>query len=62
MSDSHLEEVVVQCSTKVVAALREEGYYIVKRNSDGYDTWAYRVTDYNQFYDKFINLSNKQEV
>ena len=62
MSDSHLEEVVVQCSPKVIAALREQGYHIVKRNSDVYDTWIFRVTDYNQFYDKFINLQNKDSI
>jgi hypothetical protein len=56
MSSKGLEEVTVGCSAKVVSLLKVEGYSMVRQDSP--NVYTFRVTNYNQFYDKFINLAN----
>jgi hypothetical protein len=56
MSSKGLEEVTVECSAKVVSLLKVEGYSMARQDSP--NVYTFRVTNYNQFYDKFINLAN----
>lgn len=56
MSSKGLEDVTVECSKTVAHLLIRDGYTMCRKDSEG--VYTFRVTNYNQFYDKFINLAN----
>lgn len=56
MSSNGLEDVTVECSKTVAYLLRRDGYTMCHKRAEG--VYTFRVTNYNQFYDKFINLAN----
>ena len=58
---SNLEEVTVQCNFKVVLELKDEGYHMFKAEKFA-NTWTFRVTNSNQFMDKFLKISNPMNV
>ena len=58
---SNLEEVTVQCDFNVVLKLNEYGYNMFKSEKFA-NTWTFRVTDTNQFMDKFLKISNPIDV
>lgn len=60
MSMSRLEDVVVETRSGVIRELILDGYTMCKYN--GHGVYTFRVTDYNQFYSKFINLDNRLSV
>ncbi len=55
-SNKGLEDVTVECSKTVAHLLVREGYTMCKKLDE--DLYMFRVTEYNQFYSKFINLAN----
>ena len=56
MSSKGLEEVTVECSASVARLLMRDGYTMCRKTEE--NVYVFRVTNYNQFYDKFINLAN----
>ena len=58
---SNLEEITVQCNFEVVLELREHGYHMFKQENFA-NTWTFRVTDSNQFMDKFLKITNPMDV
>lgn len=56
MSSKGLEDVTVECSPSVAHLLVREGYTMCRKTAE--NVYVFRVTNYNQFYDKFINLAN----
>ena len=57
---SKLEDVAVETRSDVVRELILDGYTMCRY--DGHGVYTFRVTDYNQFYSKFINLDNRLSV
>ena len=55
--ESKLEDVVVETRSGVVRELILDGYTMVRYEGNG--VYTFRVTDYNQFYSRFINLDNR---
>lgn len=54
---SKLEDVVVETRSSVVRELILDGYTMCRYEGNG--VYTFRVTDYNRFYSKFINLDNR---
>ena len=59
MDNHKLQEVVVQCSNWTIRELKTEGYTIVRSLGTTPETWEFRVTDRNQFLDRFLNITNR---
>ena len=58
---SNLEEVTVQCSFKVILALRTEGYHMFKQENFA-NTYTFRVTDSNQFMNSFLKITDRDRA
>ena len=59
MEKHSLKEVVVQCSNWTIRELKNEGYTIVRSLGTMPQTWEFRVTDRNQFLDRFLTITNR---
>ena len=60
MDNSGLENIVVSCSRWAARQLKTEGYHIQREVSQEPPTFEFRVTDKNQFLDRFLTISNKE--